>query len=57
LGQQFALTQAAYVTVRLLQNFDKLDGSAHMGDINRWLLTLTGRPKDGTKLRLHKATA
>ena len=57
LGQQFALTEAAYVTVRLLQQFDKLDGSAHTGDVNKWLVTLTGRPQNGVKLRLHKAAA
>jgi hypothetical protein len=56
LGQQFALTEAGYITVRLLQKFDKLDGSA-MGDAPiDWYLTLTGRPKDGVKLRL-RATA
>jgi len=55
LGQQFALTEAGYVTVRMLQRFDKLDGSA-MADLpNDWFLTLTGRPKYGVKMRLHEA--
>ena len=55
LGQQFALTEAGYVTVRLLQKFDRIDGSAHVGKDIRWFLTLTGRPMDGVKLRLHAA--
>ncbi|KIW01583.1 uncharacterized protein PV09_07056 [Verruconis gallopava] len=55
LGQQFALTEAGYVTVRMLQKFDKLDGSAHGDEPIPWFLTLTGRPMDGVKLRLHAA--
>jgi cytochrome P450 len=55
LGQQFALTEAGYVMVRLLQRFDKLDGSAMAGLPNDWFLTLTGRPKYGVKVRLHVA--
>jgi hypothetical protein len=41
--------------VRLLQRFDKLDGSAMAGLPNDWYLTLTGRPKYGVKVRLHMA--
>jgi cytochrome P450 len=55
LGQQFALTEAGYVTVRMLQRFDKIDGSAMAGLPHDWFLTLTGRPKHGVKLRLHAA--
>lgn len=55
LGQQFALTEAGYVTVRLLQAYDKVDGSSHVGNEVDWFLTLTGRPFDGVKLRLHAA--
>jgi hypothetical protein len=55
LGQQFALTKAAYVTVRLLQRFDKLDGSSVPPVPIKWAVTLTGKPKDGVKLRLHAA--
>ncbi|KAK5198854.1 hypothetical protein LTR99_007794 [Exophiala xenobiotica] len=55
LGQQFALTKAAYVTVRLLQRFDKLDGSSVPPGPIKWAVTLTGKPKDGVKLRLHAA--
>ena len=28
IGQQFALTEASYVTVRLLQKFDQIEGNA-----------------------------
>jgi cytochrome P450 len=55
LGQQFALTEAGYVIVRLLQRFDKLDNSAMHGLQDDWYLTLTGRPLHGVKLRLHAA--
>ena len=55
LGQQFALTEAGYVAVRLMQTYDKIDGSAHVGKEIDWSLTLTGRPLDGVKLRLHAA--
>jgi cytochrome P450 len=57
LGQQFALTEAGYVAVRLLQKFDRIDGSAMTGVPGHWYLTLTGRPKYGVKLRLHAAEA
>lgn len=56
LGQQFALTEAGYVTVRILQKYDKVDGSAHVGQEVDWMLTLTGRPFDGVNLRLHEAS-
>lgn len=56
LGQQFALTEAGYVTVRLLQRFDKIDGSAMAGVPDDWYLHLTGRPMHGVKLRLRAAT-
>ncbi|RDW57024.1 hypothetical protein BP6252_13896 [Coleophoma cylindrospora] len=55
LGQQFALTEAGYITVRLLQRFDKLDGSAMKGLDYDWNLALTGRPRYGVKLRFHAA--
>ncbi|KAG0649099.1 Cytochrome P450 [Hyphodiscus hymeniophilus] len=55
LGQQFALTEAGYVIVRLLQRFDKLDNSAMAGLEDVWNLTLTGRPLHGVRLRFHEA--
>jgi cytochrome P450 len=55
LGQQFALTEAGYVIVRLLQRFDKLDNSAMYGLSDDWFLTLTGRPLHGVNLRFHIA--
>ena len=55
LGQQFALTEAGYITARMLQKYDQIDGSAHVGKEIDWFLTLTGRPLDGVKVRLHEA--
>jgi cytochrome P450 len=56
LGQQFALTEAGYVAVRLLQSFDKFEALEQIGTEVAWNLTLTGRPRDGVKLRLHAAS-
>lgn len=53
IGQQFALTEIAYVLVRMLQRIDALDGSA-AGPVKHGL-TLTNCPADGVKLRLHFA--
>ncbi|KID65470.1 Cytochrome P450 52A12 [Metarhizium brunneum] len=53
IGQQFALTEIAYVLVRMLQRIDVLDGSA-AGPVKHGL-TLTNCPADGVKLRLHFA--
>lgn len=54
IGQQFALTEAGYVLVRLLQRFDQIE------DINadqkpRWGLTLTSCPADLLTVRMHQA--
>ncbi|MCJ1292478.1 hypothetical protein MMC34_004029 [Xylographa carneopallida] len=54
LGQQFALTEASYVTVRLLQRFDAL----HNWDpepVTKHNLTLTSCSGTGVKVRLHEA--
>ncbi|KAF2176380.1 cytochrome P450 52A12 [Zopfia rhizophila CBS 207.26] len=63
IGQQFALTEAGYVTVRLLQRFEDI-----VGEDNSWgpkekggagyvrqRVTLTGCPADGVKVRLREA--
>ncbi|TWU72695.1 hypothetical protein ED733_003751 [Metarhizium rileyi] len=53
IGQQFALTEIAYVLIRMLQRVDVLDGSG-AGPVKHGL-TLTNCPADGVKLRLHFA--
>ncbi|QPG95370.1 hypothetical protein C2857_000306 [Epichloe festucae Fl1] len=53
IGQQFALTEIAYVVVRMMQRIDEVDGSA-AGPVKHGL-TLTNCPADGVKLRLHFA--
>ncbi|KAF2641585.1 cytochrome P450 52A12 [Massarina eburnea CBS 473.64] len=63
IGQQFALTEAAYVIVRLLQRFEKCEGvgnswePAEKGGYGyiRWVISLTGSPADGVKLRFKEA--
>lgn len=57
LGQQFALTEIAYVIVRMLQRFDKLDGSIIANRKIRHGVTLANTPYDGIQLRLHSADA
>ncbi|MCJ1440384.1 MAG: hypothetical protein MMC23_000867 [Stictis urceolatum] len=53
LGQQFALTEASYVAVRLLQRFDSMQ-NLDFGELT-YNLTLTSSPGDGVKVRLHEA--
>ena len=53
IGQQFALTETAYVIIRLMQRVDAIDG-AQLGPI-RHGLTLTNCPANGVKVRLRYA--
>ena len=56
IGQQFALTEASYVMVRLLQKFDKLEAPAGEFDLpSTSYLTLTSCPGNPVTLRLHEA--
>ncbi|TVY59303.1 Cytochrome P450 52A5 [Lachnellula cervina] len=54
LGQQFSLTEASYVTVRLLQRFDKME---YLGKdpVIRHNLALTNSPADPVEIRMHAA--
>ncbi|KAI9052520.1 hypothetical protein LZ554_003864 [Drepanopeziza brunnea f. sp. 'monogermtubi'] len=52
IGQQFALTEASYVTVRLMQRFDRME-SLEVDPIVRHNLTLTNCSGNGVKVRLH----
>jgi len=52
IGQQFALTEASYVTVRLLQRFDKIE-NLETDPVVRHNLTLTNCSANGVKVRLH----
>ncbi|KAK5989470.1 Cytochrome P450 52A12 [Cladobotryum mycophilum] len=51
IGQQFALTEVAYVIVRMMQRIDAIDGS-QVGPV-RHGLTLTDCPGQGVKVKLH----
>lgn len=53
IGQQFALTEIAYVVIRLMQRVDDIDGSLR-GPVKHGM-TLTNCPADGVKVRLHFA--
>ncbi|OAA76230.1 Cytochrome P450 [Akanthomyces lecanii RCEF 1005] len=54
LGQQFALTEAGYVLVRLLQKYDNIE-SLDMDPVIKSNLTLTSSPVQ-TLVRLHEAS-
>ncbi|PMD14093.1 cytochrome P450 52A12 [Hyaloscypha hepaticicola] len=54
LGQQFAITEASYVTIRLLQRFDKME-NLETDPVVRHNLTLTNCPSNGVKVRAHAA--
>ncbi len=53
LGQQFALTEAAYVIVRMLQRFDALE-NCETDPVVRHQYTLTTSPAH-VRIRLHEA--
>jgi len=62
IGQQFALTEAAYVVVRLLQRFEGVEGVGNSweegpGGVGfvRQAATLTTCPADGVRARLREA--
>lgn len=58
IGQQFALTEASYVVVRLLQKYDRIEPGAHeLEGRVRSMLTLTNCPAKPVTLRLHEASA
>jgi cytochrome P450 len=52
IGQQFAITEASYVTIRLLQRFDKMD-NLETDPVVRHNLTLTNCSANGVKVRAH----
>ena len=54
LGQQFALTEAGYVIVRLMQRFERLENMDQREEIKH-MLTLT-TSTDGCWVRLKEAT-
>ncbi|KAE8144584.1 cytochrome P450 [Aspergillus avenaceus] len=55
IGQQFALTEAAYVLVRLLQRFDAIHQSADPNEA-AFGLTLTSAPGRNVVVRLHESS-
>lgn len=55
IGQQFALTEIAYVTVRLLQKFDAIDGSALPKGRLPCDWKLVDKVAGGVNVRLHSA--
>lgn len=54
IGQQFALTEAGYVLVRLLQRFDSIENLMPDTEV-RHNLTLTSGPGDPVLVRLHES--
>ncbi|KAK3675515.1 hypothetical protein LTR78_004598 [Recurvomyces mirabilis] len=58
IGQQFALTEASYLLIRLLQKFDKIEPTdlQEMRQMRK-ALGLTMWPRDGVKVRLHRASS
>ncbi|KAI9696901.1 MAG: hypothetical protein M1820_007976 [Bogoriella megaspora] len=54
IGQQYALCEASYVVVRMLQQYDRIESVVPNPKIENGLL-LTMFPKNGVKVRLHKA--
>lgn len=56
IGQQFALTEASYVVVRLLQRFDAIEAAeGQFEKVIRSNLTLTSCPANPVTLKLREA--
>lgn len=55
IGQQFALTEASYVVVRLLQRFDAIEAGAQWTGETMHGVTLTSCPGAGVHVRLREA--
>jgi cytochrome P450 len=52
IGQQFALTEASYVTVRILQKFDRME-SLEADQVLRHKVGLTSSSGNRVKVRMH----
>ncbi|KAK8078301.1 cytochrome P450 52A12 [Apiospora saccharicola] len=54
-GQQYALTEAAYVTIRLVQEFERIESR----DPGPWVesIGLTVCPRNGTKVGMYRSTS
>lgn len=58
IGQQFAITEASYVIVRLLQKFDRIEAAPGvLDDPIQSFLTLTSCPGRPVTLKMHEAEA
>ncbi|GAB7349065.1 hypothetical protein MBLNU459_g8025t2 [Dothideomycetes sp. NU459] len=55
IGQQFALTEASYVVVRLLQRFDAIAAGPSFTGETKQNVTLTSSPGEGVHIRLREA--
>ncbi|KAF2087173.1 putative P450 monooxygenase [Saccharata proteae CBS 121410] len=61
IGQQFALTEASFVVVRLLQRFETLEAGEGLGEVRAkgkeglHGLSLTNCPSEGVRVRLREA--
>src|SRR5262249_26602365 len=55
LGQQYALTEAGYVVVRMLQTFDAVEWCGRLGP-PRKAFSLTMSPRDGVVVRFRRAS-
>lgn len=54
-GQQYALAEAGYAIVRMLQKFDAIDGSQVDPADVKHRLNITNSPGDGVNIRLRVA--
>ncbi|KAI0161368.1 cytochrome P450 alkane hydroxylase-like protein [Xylariaceae sp. FL1272] len=55
IGQQFALTEASYVIVRLMQRYDQMESLLGKDEVVKHNLHLTNSIGNGVKVRLHVA--
>ena len=54
-AEQFAMTEVAYVAVRLLQRFDQMENRGDSGVVAKHSLSLNSSPFPGVNVILHEA--
>jgi hypothetical protein len=53
--EQYALCEASYVVVRMLQHYDRIDSAVPNPQIKN-AITLSLFPGDGVKVKMHRAS-
>lgn len=55
-AEQYALNEASFVIVRVLQRFDKIEALDMSGPLKKGI-TITLQPGNGVKVKMHRASS